>query len=134
MTHVKGWCLKMSKETITLKVDDNSEQFEKLGVLLGLLKIEHKWVYQEIESMSGLKSTYSSLVINYDPFEVYKKLNRSTGRRKKGITPGVVSVSKIKKEIENSTADEVAQRLGISRSTLFRRLKKAEENGDNIFW
>lgn len=134
MTYSEGWCLKMSKETITLKVDENKEQFEKLALLLGLLKIEHKWIYQETESMSGHKSTDVSLVINYDMLEVYRKLNRSTGRKKKGIAPGVARVSKIKKEIEESTAEEVAQRLGISRSTLFRRLKKAEENGDNIFW
>lgn len=123
----------MSKETITIKVDDNRKQLEKLAYLLYLLKIEHKWIYQEIESMSGHKYIQESLVINYDTYEVYKKLNRSPGRRRKKNAQGIVSVSKIKNEIKNSTADEVAQRLGISRSTLFRRLKRAEENGDDIF-
>lgn len=120
----------MNRETIVIKVDDNKEQLEKLACLLGLLKIEHKWIYEEKESMSGNKSVEESLVITYDLVEVYRKLNRSPGRKKKNTNQRIVSISKIKKEIEKSTADNVAKRLGISRSTLFRRIKNAEEKGE----
>lgn len=53
--------------------------------------------------------------------------SRNAGRKK--IYPmGIVKVGDVKKMMETKSASEVAAELGISRATLFRRLKGKDDN------
>lgn len=55
-----------------------------------------------------------------------KKKNRNAGAKQKCLTEHM-TVREIRERMTaGETADQIAKRLGISRPTLFRRLKKAE--------
>lgn len=70
-------------------------------------------------------------VILTDKFE--QKRTRNAGRKSKSIK-GMITVEDIEKMIKEKTADVVAKKLGISRATLFRKLKKAKEEGDEYLY
>lgn len=53
--------------------------------------------------------------------------SRKVGRKKKKIN--TIPLSKIEDEIKQKSAKEVAAEYGISRATLFRKIKEAKENG-----
>lgn len=115
---------------IKIKIDDEFEsEFEKLRQLLFLLKVDYEIESVDRESMSGAKYEDRYLKIQYDEMEVFKKLHRSSGCKKKNVSR-VLTVREVRKMMEDKTADEVAKKLGISRRTLFRRLAQAEKNGD----
>lgn len=60
------------------------------------------------------------------------KTTRNAGKKRKLI--GKLSLSEIEERIKKSSAEEVATEMGISRSTLFRRMKEAKEcREDEIF-
>lgn len=71
--------------------------------------------------------------IEFDENEVQKKISRNAGKHRIQLTSGSVDLDMIKKRIKEETAESVAQELGISRRTLFRRIKEAEEDGTNYF-
>lgn len=75
----------------------------------------------------------SCLHIQYDENEVQKKISRNAGKPRIKLNSGMVDLDIIKKRIKEDTAESVAQELGISRRTLFRRIKEAEEGGTNYF-
>lgn len=54
------------------------------------------------------------------------KMTRCAGRHKKHFKP--IPIAEIEERIKNSSAQAVADELGISRSTLFRRIKEAKES------
>lgn len=68
----------------------------------------------------------------YQSDEYDKKAKRNAGRKKKQAK-GNVTLSEIRNEITASNANEVAQKYGVSRSTLFRRLKDAEQYGEDFY-
>ena len=70
-----------------------------------------------------------SLSIKYDTEIIWKKINRNAGSKRKYI--GYFRADDIRRRMSFETAEEIAASLGISRSTLFRRLKKAEEQGED---
>lgn len=78
-------------------------------------------------SIDILKNEYGThLIINCDTDEVKKKLSRNAGRRKKSHS--AILVSEIEERMaKGESADDIASELGISRSTLFRRLKESKE-------
>lgn len=78
-------------------------------------------------SIDLLKNEYGTyLIINCDTDEVKKKLSRNAGRPQKSHS--TISVSEVEERMaKGESAEDIASELGISRSTLFRRLKKAKE-------
>lgn len=55
------------------------------------------------------------------------KMTRCAGRRKRYLSKSI-PLDEIEERIKNSSAQAVADELGISRSTLFRRIKEAKES------
>lgn len=102
----------------------NNERLEELNQLLNSLGVK----FETKES-----DNFPLLAITYDPEKIRKKLSRGAGAKPKFMDRTVL-VDDIKHRMENETADEIAKSLGVSRSTLFRKLKHAEEAGfDYIF-
>lgn len=118
------------KEKIRLKIDEEFEnEFQKLRQLLALVKVDYKIENVERESMSGHAYDDQYLLIEYDIEEVFKRMHRSNGRKKKSLYR-VMTVEEIRKMVAEKNAEEVAKKLGISRRTLYRRLEQAEKSGD----
>lgn len=118
------------KEKIRLKIDEEFEsEFEKLRELLVLVKVDYKIENVERESMSGHTYDDQYLLIEYDKQEVFRRMHRSNGRKKKSLYR-VMTVEEIRKMVAEKNAEEVAKKLGISRRTLYRRLEQAEKRGD----
>ena len=72
--------------------------------------------------------------INYEKRKVEEILSRGAGRYRKYIDPeSYRSVTEIRQRRQNgeSMAD-IAKDLGVSRATLYRRLKEAKEDGDDF--
>lgn len=67
------------------------------------------------------------LRISYDGDKVKETFSRSAGRHRKYLD-NYVSVEEIRERMKTESAEEVATSLGISRSTLFRKLKRAAVN------
>lgn len=113
-------------DLIRLKVEEEEEkEFEKLRELLYLLKIDCHTEYEDEDKY---------LEINYDIHKVFKKLNRSSGRKKTRMNCIALTVEEVKERIKSETAEEVAKSLGVSRRTLFRRISEAEKHGDKYIY
>lgn len=74
------------------------------------------------------------LTFNYDTDVIRQKTTRNAGAKRKDLNTWKVSVAEIRARMETESADDVAKSLGISRSTLFRRLKEADEFGDETIF
>lgn len=109
--------IKNIKLTVT---KDEKQEFDKLTLLLDLLKIDN-------DIQDGF------LTITYEDLEVYHKLHRSNGRKRKDLN-SILTITEVQRMIDKKTAEHVANRLGISRRTLFRRLKQAEESGSKYLY
>ena len=88
-------------------------------------------------SLKHLESNYEYeyLEIQCDQENVYKKVTRKAGR-KKIFSQSYRTYSEVKEMMNKDSAENVAKELGVSRSTLFRRLKAHEELGfddSNLF-
>lgn len=114
------------KDTITLSISKEQEfEFDKLCTVLSLMNIDHHIDYGD-PTQSGRQE---KLIIEYNQREVYKKLHRGRGRQKKRINRRILSIKEVEEMIKCRGAERTAEELGISRATLFRRLKEARENG-----
>lgn len=105
---------------------DNQEeryknQVSELNVILN--KIGCK---AEIKKYTSEYGTSLGLEIEYDTQKIEKKLNRNAGR-KKARCEFAIETQEIRERIKKGEkAETIANELGISRSTLFRKLKEAE--------
>lgn len=81
-----------------------------------------------------LSENTSTLYITYEPINVHYKLNRNAGLRCMKATSATICASECRRKMnEGISAAQIAQEYGISRATLFRKLKAAETSGmDNI--
>ena len=71
---------------------------------------------------------YEYLEITYDQEAVYKKVTRKAGRKKK-FSQGYRTYAQVKEMMKTDSAENVAKELGVSRSTLFRRIKSHDKLG-----
>lgn len=108
---------KQFRELNQQSIDELKEVLESIGIELS---INDK--HQGMEFLS---------VILTDEFE--QKRTRNAGRKNKSIK-GWVTVEDIEKMIAEKTAEVVAKEFGISRATLFRKLKKAKEDGGKYLY
>lgn len=113
-------------EYISLTLDAKSE----------FIRNENKKAIEDMNSILkkvGFKiSFHESTNSDYD-FAYFSKTNdfekihtRNAGRKRIDHTC-FITFGELKKKLKNSKADKVAKECGISRSTLFRRIKEAEE-------
>jgi len=73
------------------------------------------------------------LRIEYDESQLRKSMTRNAGAGRK-FANRTISLEEIEKRLKNETAEEIAESLGLSRATFFRKLKEAREyNRDEIF-
>lgn len=64
--------------------------------------------------------------------ECRTKLTRNAGKPRKQI--GIFSLSEIEERIQKIGAQKVAEEIGISRATLFRRIREAKMTGDDVIF
>lgn len=92
------------------KIEEFNRVFQKSGVIL------------EVENINNL----NVLKINYDT----EKNKRGAGRKQKFVQ-GTYTLNDIEQMLKKTSAEEVAMKLGISRATFFRKLKRSRELGDS---
>ena len=68
------------------------------------------------------------LKIRYDKGTIRKIKSRKAGAKSIKLKRKI-SIKEVEKWIDVTTAKEVAEELGVSRSTLFRRIKEAKKQG-----
>lgn len=73
----------------------------------------------------GSGDMHYGLSFTYDPDKVERKLTRGAGPKEKDL--GWIQLDEVRAMMKNTSMQDVAARLGVSRTTLYRRLKKAEE-------
>lgn len=73
------------------------------------------------------------LIVDWDPYELMVKRTRKAGPKE--IKIGHISVEHIRNRMNTGeTAEMIAKELGISRKTLFRRLKDAKEKNQKYLF
>ena len=73
------------------------------------------------EDINGEKS----IIFDYDISDIREKLGRGAGAKPKNLND--ITAQDVRDRMASGeTAEQIAKSLGITRSTLFRRLKKAE--------
>lgn len=99
-------------------VDENKKNVEQLKELLTPFGIK-----------VHLKDNF--LTIGSTEEEIIRKTTRYAGRKKLELAK-TWDLSEIEKWIAATSAEDVAKKLGISRTTLFRKLKAAREANENV--
>lgn len=116
------------KDRIALDVDENQlrVQLHKIKEINEILA--NVGVDIEIEDSPESYSKSKRLKINFDTLESKKIKARGAGRPRKRIEK-LIKVEEICRRMENETASQIAEELGISRGTLYRKLKEAKKYG-----
>ena len=81
---------------------------------------------------------YSAIFLVLDEERWERETRRNAGRKPKAIKDkdgylSSITMDEIKEKMQNMTAGEIAKELGISRRTLFRRIKLSTELGSREF-
>ena len=112
-----------------LAYDNQKKEAQKLiEDLAGVLKkiginVE---VSESMDDENEKKWTW--LVFDYDPEKVLEKFSRRAGKKEKWLTKEISPQEVRERMAAGESAEKIAVELGISRVTLFRRLKSAEKN------
>jgi transcriptional regulator with PAS, ATPase and Fis domain len=106
-----------------LKTAPNEEQTEVVSELNSILEKMGCSISLDELSDEGRAFHVMRLKVNSDTAAEYNR--RNAGRKPKTVAGDRwgLEVGHVRQMLETKTADEVAAELGISRSTLFRRLK-----------
>lgn len=122
--------------SIKSKNDTKSLGFEEMDSIL--LEIEDQPV-EEIKKIETFNNLYAndgvalellSLDHTYIKINFDTRRNRRNAGRKQKFVQGTYTLSDIEQMLKETNAEEVAMKLGISRTTFFRKLKKSRECGD----
>ena len=106
------------------KMNDSELEAEKLSNALKGFGIQVK--FENTTFMDEDK--YSKLTFVFDESEVQQKRTRNAGIKVKySETAYDETYGSLKLRLETETQEDVAKSLGISRMTLYRKLKKAEQ-------
>ena len=110
---------------------------------IGLLRLEEMPNEETMQTIADLNSVLEKmggrifmdtvgneitnvLVIDFDIDKANEYLSRGAGRSRK-IAAEWLTVGEVRQMLTEDTAENVAKKLGVSRSTLFRRLKTMED-------
>lgn len=118
------------KQSVKLRYyADQIKEFGYLKELLRLLNIEYN-VDEEVNYINGEKFLEYILKFEYDKekeFSLHMKNSRYAGRKK---IPVLVPLVSIEKRLKIESKEQVADSLGISVPTLYRRIKMAKEKNE----
>lgn len=84
----------------------------------------------DVMERDGGNVSWKFLQIEYDLSEIKNKQTRGAGRKKIQLEKSY-TVGEIREMKQRMTGDEMAKELGISRKTLYRRLKECEGASDD---
>ena len=110
----------------TMKITVYSKQTDEL-----------KRIIKQLERVGVFLSFDDGLSLEVDESKLHRMITRNAGGSKAIKIKGEyqsIKVSDVRKLMKEYTAKVVAEELGISRATLYNRLKEAEEQGlDELF-
>ena len=112
----------MDKILFEIKITNSCEEIKRLEILNDILKNVGADASFEKE-----QSGENFLKIRYDKGTIRKIKSRKAGAKSIKLKRKI-SIKEVEKWIDVTTAKEVAEELGVSRSTLFRRIKEAKNN------
>ena len=110
---------------LTLRVMPNEETMQTVAELNSVLEKMGGSIRFEQDVTIG-RDTCDFLTINFDIDKANEYLSRGAGRSRK-IATEWLTVGEVRQMLTEDTAENVAKKLGVSRSTLFRRLKTMED-------
>ena len=106
------------------KMNDNQEEAMKLSQALKSFGIQVK--FEDTSFMDD--DDYSKLTFIFDESEVEQKRTRNAGIKVKYNDEAYdETYGSVKRRLEAETSESVAKSLGMSRMTLYRKMKKAEQ-------
>ena len=106
------------------KMNDNQEEAMKLSQALKAFGIQVK--FEDTSFMDD--DDYSKLTFIFDESEVEQKRTRNAGIKVKYNDEAYdETYGSVKRRLETETSESVAKSLGMSRMTLYRKMKKAEQ-------
>ena len=108
---------------LCLSVEPDNMQLSKLNKRLE--KVGMKIEYAEMQEKDGSVFRYAMITCNTEEF--IKKTKRNAGKKQKKL---FLSTEEIRERMKTETSTELANELGINRSTLFRRLKQMNDEPD----
>ena len=116
------------KDKIVLQVDEKEirvqlHKIKEINEIFGEIGINI-----EIGDLQKSGSQHKCVIINYDTLVFEEAKKRKAGRPSKRMKK-LIKTEEVCKRMENETASQVAEDLGISRETLYRKLKAAKEYG-----
>lgn len=112
----------MDKILFEIKITNSCEEIKRLEILNDILKNVGADASFEKE-----QSGENFLKIRYDKETIRKIKSRKAGAKSIKLKRKI-SIKEVEKWIDVTTAKEVAE-VGVSRSTLFRRIKEAKKQG-----
>ena len=108
------------------KMNDNVEEANKLSKVLENFGIQVK--FEDASFMDN--DDYSKLTFVFEEFELEQKRTRNAGIKVKYNDEAYdETYGSVKRRLETETSESVAKSLGMSRMTLYRKMKKAEQMG-----
>ena len=110
-------------KVVVLLVDKYSTRKQDFSELQAILA--KAGVHMRVEMSDNY--SHDSVMFSYDEEFVKYKQGRNAGRKPK-YAKGWATVAEVKKWLETKTADEIASNFGISKSTLYRRLKRDDHD------
>lgn len=139
------------KKNVMLELHRSSEGNEKtIQELKSLMNL----IMGDISVKDEPAISRTLVKLSYDPDLIVRRLNRKVGRHKAYLREGnwdidsyesieeyfndhssrstCVKLEDLEQRIQERGAAQVAKELEVSRATLFRKLKKARENGSDI--
>lgn len=106
------------------KMNSNEEESAKLAHALSLFGIQVR--FEDTSFMDD--NDYSKLTFIFDESEVEQRRTRNAGIKVKYSEEAYdETYGSVKLRLESETYEAVARSLGMSRMTLYRKLKKAEQ-------
>lgn len=104
------------------RIKELSKTLKKVGVEM-----------QIYESESGMQM----LAVEVDLMKtntVIEQHSRNAGRKKKAQRLGCITPQEFLQKVEENGVDRVAEEYDISRRTVYRRIKLAKEEEEELFW
>ena len=121
-----GGCM---EKNVVIKIEDEPEELEEfMQVLVGTgIKCRiQKDIHQGNESLQ--------MCFCWDEAEVLRRRTRKAGAKRRRTKRAGITAREVRRWMDATSGEEVADAMGISRGTLYRRLREAEKEGEERIW